>query len=119
MGRPKLHVDEAAKHRAYRARLAVETVRVDRCRWEALEAGVSRLGNAFGQAWVAGCETAREIRAPAEHKVLDSLAALDLLAAWFEEQAALARARRPQATDVAAGAGRRRGRRKEGSATGQ
>jgi len=118
MGRPKLHVDEAAKHRAYRARLAAETVRVDQRRWEALEARVSRLGNAFGQAWTAGCEVAQEIRALGPHKVLDPLTALDLLTAWFEAQASLATARHTQAEDASpAGAARRpRSRRKEGSA---
>lgn len=99
MGRPKLHEDEAAKHRAYRARLAAETVRVDRRRWEALETRVIRLGDALAQAWTAGCEAAREIRAPAPHKVLDSLTALDLLAAWLEEQAALATPRGTGASD--------------------
>ena len=112
MGRPRLYADAAAKHRAYRARSAAETVRVDRRRLAALEARVSRLGDAFGQAWAAGCEVAREVREPAPNKVLDSLTALDLLAAWFEERIALA-------TDVApSGAtGRPHSRKKEGSPT--
>lgn len=116
MGRPKLYVNEAAKHRAYRARLAAGTVRVDQRQWAALEARVSRLGDAVGQAWAAGCEVAREIRAPAPHKVLDSLTVLDLLAAWFEEQAALATARCTQAAAGASDGPARRHRKKEGSA---
>lgn len=119
MGRPKLHGDEAAKHRAYRARLAAETVRVDRSRQEALERRVSRLGDALAQAWTAGSEVAWEIRAPATHKVLDPLTALDLLAAWLEGQAAAATARSTAATAVPSGGATRRprgGPKKEGSA---
>lgn len=122
MGRPKLYVDEAAKHRAYRARLAAETVRVDRHRQEALEVRVRRLGDALAQAWTAGSEVAREIRALAPHKVLDSLTALDLLAAWLEAQTALATERSAEATDPASGGTKRRPCRrpkKEGSATQQ
>ena len=79
MGRTKQYTDAAAKHRAYRARLAVETVRVDRRRWAALEGRANRLAEAVGQARAAGCEVAREIAGAATDTVLDSL--VDLPAA--------------------------------------
>jgi len=79
MGRPKIYVDAAAKHRAYRARLAAETVRVDRGRWAALEGQANRLAEAVGQARAAGCAVAREIGG-----VLTADTVLDSLSEWFE-----------------------------------
>jgi len=79
MGRPKVYVDAAAKHRAYRARLAAETVRVDRERWAALEGQANRLAEAVGQARAAGCAVACEIRG-----VLAADTVLDSLSEWFE-----------------------------------
>ena len=46
MGRPKLYADAAAKHRAYRQRLADETMRVDRRAWAMLEGGANQLAAA-------------------------------------------------------------------------
>ena len=114
MGRTKQYTDAAAKHRAYRARLAVETVRVDRRRWAALEGRANRLAEAVGQARAAGCEVAREIAGAATDTVLDSL--ID----WFQRRAAPAG--RPETMAAASGAakpGVHALRRKEGSATQQ
>ncbi|HOQ28571.1 MAG TPA: hypothetical protein PLU39_16925 [Armatimonadota bacterium] len=85
MGRPKLYPDAAAKHRAYRKRLATETMRVDRRRWAALEAQVERLGDAVEQARRAGCPVAKQIRGAC------STTTMDFLTEWFVQQAALPR----------------------------
>lgn len=55
MGRPKLYEDMAAKHRAYRARLAAEMVRVNRKAWAALEARTDRVAAAVAAARLTGC----------------------------------------------------------------
>lgn len=118
MGRPKIHVDAAAKHRAYRARLAAETVRVDRSRWAALEGQANRLAEAVARARAVGCPVACEIRG-----VVAAGTVLDSLSEWFEAwttsgtgSSALAKGTAPSREERGAAA---RPARKEASATEQ
>ncbi len=77
MGRPKLYADAAAKNRAYRKRLAAQTVRVDRRRWAALEEQVNQLAEAVAEARRAGSPVARQIVGASSATIIDSLTA------WF------------------------------------
>lgn len=81
MGRPKLYSSTAEKHRAYRARLAAETVRVDRVRWAELEGRANRLAEVVAAVRSAGCPVAAQIHGVATDTVPDALIA------WFERQA--------------------------------
>lgn len=89
MGRPRVYMNAAEKHRAYRARLASETVRVDRRLWAALEARRDRLAEAVKEARIAGCPLAKEVTGVHPDTILDSLAG------WFEACAANHRERKP------------------------
>jgi hypothetical protein len=82
MGRPKRYANAAEKQRAYRARLAAETIRVTRRHWAALIAQRERLGEAVRAARAAGCGTAAQIGGGSADAILD------LLTAWFEVHAA-------------------------------
>lgn len=110
MGRPKLYEDMAAKHRAYRARLAAEMVRVNRKAWAALEARTDRVAAAVAAARLTGCPVAKQIGGTSRDTVLDELAA------WFEARARAERGmgeNKPAPSHAEAPANRRR---KEGSA---
>jgi len=82
MGRPKRDASAAEKQRAYRARLAAETVRVNRRAWAALEARRDRVAEAVWAARQAGCATAAQIVGASPDTVLEALSA------WFEAHAA-------------------------------
>jgi hypothetical protein len=86
MGRPKVHADAAAKHRAYRARREAETIRVSRKAWAALEARTNRVVEAVVVARQEGCPVAVQVVGTARDTLLDSLAD------WFEGQAKTQRA---------------------------
>lgn len=73
MGRPKLYADAAAKHRAYRKRLAAETKRVDRRAWALLEEGANGLAQALIDARAAGHPAAQGIVGASTYTILDSL----------------------------------------------
>jgi len=79
--RPKLYPDAASKQRAYRVRLAEETMLVNRRRWAELEGRTDRLAEAVAAARKAGCPIAKQIRGSMRETVLDELAA------WFEGRA--------------------------------
>ena len=82
MGRPKRYANAAEKQRAYRARLAAETIRLSRRHWEAFIAQRERLGDAVRAARAVGCGTATQIAGGSADAILD------LLTAWFEAHAA-------------------------------
>ena len=110
MGRPRVYESAAAKHRAYRARLAAEMVRVNRKAWAALEARTDRLADAVWAAQRSGCLDAQQIRSHSRDGVLDELAAS------FEARAKALRAAAEEAPTPGRSEARARRSRKEGSA---